>query len=299
MVPAVSTLYSRRWRISLLSVTVLATMLLGVGQPPPQVAPEHQEITAPQPLPATTQKDSWDKAFAPETWPNWFLAFVGLGGVVVAVCTLKRIASQARIMRHQTVLLRHQTRANIQAANEAKRNTQVITDKERARLSVEVGRLGIGHPNDPPNASAVDYTVWCHGTTHAEIVRAGIGINLHKSGDSWAEDHTNEMNLPAVLMPGANQRQVFLSGVAGTDTQTRFNKGELHAHLKGWVIYKDIFGSIWTYDFEYFKTYETHWIGSGKETAYVDEDEENSGPSAAQTATPDKPIIVVVEQRKP
>ena len=60
--------------------------------------------------------------------------------------------------------------------------------------------------------------------------------------------------------------------MVGTDTQSRFNKGELNAHLKGWVIYKDIFGSIWTYDFEYFKTYETHWIGSGKETAYEDED---------------------------
>ena len=286
MFPAVSTLYSRRWRINLLSITVLATVLLGIGEPPPQTTPERQEITAPQPLPANTQKDSWDKAYILFTG---LLVFVG-GITFVAVWKqANESAKAARIMSHQTVLLRHQTKANIQAAKaaknaaiEAKRNTQIIIDKERARIFVEVDSFVIGHPNDPPKESVAFYTIRCNGTTQAEIVRAGIGISLHKSGESTSEDRTDVMNLPAVLMPGATQRQVYLSGVTGTDTQTRFNKGELFAYFHGWIIYKDIFGSTWSYDFKYLKTYETQWIGSGKETAYEDEDEENSGPSATE-----------------
>jgi len=263
-------------------------MLLGVGQPLPQVAPERQEITAPQPLPANTQKDSWDKAYILFTG---LLVFVG-GITFLAVWKqAKESAKAARIMRRQSVILWRQTKANIRAAKaaesaaiEAKRNTQIIVDKERARVSLEVGGLTIGHRNDAPNESRADYTIRCNGTTQAEIIRANIGIKLHEHGSSTAEDHADEMNLPVVLVPGAIIKgQVYLSGVAGTDTQTRFNKGELFAYLHGWIIYEDIFGSSWSYDFGYIRTRDTQWIGSGKETVYEDEDEENSGPSATET----------------
>jgi hypothetical protein len=194
----------------------------------------------------------------------------------------------AHIMRRQSVILWRQTKANIRAAKaaesaaiEAKRNTQIIVDKERARVSLEVGTLSVGHRNDPPNESWAAYTIRCNGTTQAEIIKADIGIRLHETGPATGE-YADKINLPAVLMPGAIQGQVYLSGVAGTDAQSRFDKGELYARLYGWIVYKDIFGSSWTYAFDYLRTHDSQWMGGGKEIAYEDEDEKNSGPSATE-----------------
>lgn len=83
------------------------------------------------------------------------------------------------------------------------------------------------------------------------------------------------MNIAAVLVP--NDKGLgciaYLAGVAGTDAQSRFMRGDLYALCDGWIIYKDIFGSTWSYDFSYIKTHDRHWVGGGKETPYEDDEE--------------------------
>lgn len=90
------------------------------------------------------------RLIAPESLPNLILCIVGIAGVIVAICTVKYIAAQARLVRHQNAILHHQTRANIRAAKaaesaavEARRNTRIIIDKERARVHVEIGTFSL------------------------------------------------------------------------------------------------------------------------------------------------------------
>lgn len=228
------------------------------------------------------------RLIAPESLPNLILCIVGIAGVFVAVCTVKYIAAQARFMRHQNAILRHQTRANTRAAKaaesaaiEARRTTQIIIDKERARVHVEIGMFSLGHPNDPPNVSGVSYTVQCNGTTPASIVRTSVKIALKTLQNTPVCQSDAAMNMAAVLIPNDKgfERITNLAGVAGTDAQSRFMKGDLYAYCHGWIIYKDIFGSSWVYEFTYMRTHDSQWMGQGKESAYEDDEEDYNEPT--------------------
>ena len=56
-------------------------------------------------------------------------------------------------------------------------------------------------------------------------------------------------------------------------------KGDLYAYCHGWIIYKDIFGSFWDYDFTYMRRHDSQWMGSGRETAYEDGEDDNGDPA--------------------
>jgi hypothetical protein len=91
-----------------LFVTVIATMLLGVGQPLPKQQQTAQYQAYAQTIPAengsTPQvegnrtggepKGVWERAFGPEYWSSWALVIVSLSGIGAALRTLKTIKRQ-------------------------------------------------------------------------------------------------------------------------------------------------------------------------------------------------------------
>ncbi len=55
----------------------------------------------------------WHEAIAPQSWSNWALVLVGVGGIWAALRTLRAIRRQARSMRRQTTILRNNVNALI------------------------------------------------------------------------------------------------------------------------------------------------------------------------------------------
>lgn len=135
----------RSWLIHTFVITLVASVLFGIGQPIPEQqarADEHQEIANQTPPPAAKTPASphseiertrsnkntqsiWHKGFGPNAWPNWALVIVGVGGILVAVRTLNAIASQAQTMERQTA-------ATEKAAEAAKKSADAVINGERA-----------------------------------------------------------------------------------------------------------------------------------------------------------------------
>jgi hypothetical protein len=94
-------------------------MLLAISQPIPQAQngpQQHNEVREQSPFPnvsavtgpsteikqqgSSKEAESvWQKGFAPESWPNWFLGVVGIFGVWAALRTLKAIENQAKLQK--------------------------------------------------------------------------------------------------------------------------------------------------------------------------------------------------------
>ena len=109
----------RRWLIYASFLIATALMLMRISQPVPQrpngtqqkylvgdqsIPPSASAITQPV---AEEEKNSsseepgkiWQKGFGPETWPNWALVFVGIGGIYAAIKTLKAIEQQSKLQK--------------------------------------------------------------------------------------------------------------------------------------------------------------------------------------------------------
>lgn len=191
-------------------------------------------------------------------------------------------ATQAstEVIRQQVGIMERQTKAGEDAAIAAQKGVAIIISKERARVSVDVGNFSIGHPNDPPNVSGVAYTVQCDGATRADILSAWVGVDLHEVNTPASRLSYAQVSFPAVLRPNDKGAMgtVVLAGVAGTNAQPRFIRGELYAHFYGDITYKDLFGGTWIYEFSYLRTHDSSWIGSGKGRVYEDEEDDDNQP---------------------
>jgi hypothetical protein len=94
------------------------------------------------------------RLFSPENTPNIALFFVGVGGIMVAICSLK--------------IIERQTKATEEAAKAALSNAQAVINAERARLLFEVEK-GM----DQNRHGVAIFTIYAvnHGRTPAELVR--------------------------------------------------------------------------------------------------------------------------------
>jgi hypothetical protein len=220
---------------------MIAMALFGVGQPVPKhqgSTDQHHEIrqnaAAPsvsvvgQPSPEAEEsrpdnkaKNTWEKGFAPESWPNWVLAFVGIGGIFVAVKTLRKIERQ--------------TKATEDAAVAANRNIEIIVSKERARIRIESADLDFeqGH-------GKIIFTVIAYGGTEGFIVESYMNTSITRSADEGRDlDVGVSASLPEVLIPHSPvQRWIPLEKEEirhVTEGPTAF------VHLRVCVRYEDVF----------------------------------------------------------
>ena len=94
------------------------------------------------------------KLFGPENIPNIALVVVGIGGIIAALCTLRLISWQTRVMVMQTKIAKTSARAAIfgvaaakKSADAALLNAQAIINSERAWLIPTTESI---EPNDLP-----------------------------------------------------------------------------------------------------------------------------------------------------
>jgi len=102
----------------------------------------------------------FDRLITPETLPNLILCLVGIAGVIAAICTFGAIKRQARIMAHQSIILRHQTKATAKAARAAADSVELQKTLKRQWLDLENWRIkGEGLPSDKKITLAVIFDV--------------------------------------------------------------------------------------------------------------------------------------------
>jgi hypothetical protein len=79
-------------------------------------------------------KGYFKRLFTPENLPNIVLCLVGIGGIIVAVCTLRIIERQTKHLRNSVVQARR-------AANAARQSTDALINSERAWVLVESAQI--------------------------------------------------------------------------------------------------------------------------------------------------------------
>jgi hypothetical protein len=122
------------------------------------------------------------RLFAPDLMPNVVLSIIGIAGVIVALCTLRK--------------LERQTKANEDAAKAALLQSQHLASSERGWLFVDKGKgmfdeaiqepylLPVGHPDVRPNQERISHCIFFirnAGKTPAKIT--GLKVEL-QIGDS-------------------------------------------------------------------------------------------------------------------
>jgi hypothetical protein len=194
------------------------------------------------------------------------LALVGIGGIIVAICSLRVIKDQtvatkiaaeatrasAGAIQRQIEIMERQIRATEIAANAARKSAEIsemgLKLAERADVLLNAVGLTTNIPgissNNPINPfSQVDMEFKNFGRTRAENVRCLIGLIIPGVPDSVPPQE------PFVLGPGGTQRVKFQT-FKETLTQETFEqiaKGAISLRFAGQVIYDDIFGESHTF----------------------------------------------------
>ncbi|WP_353066660.1 hypothetical protein RBB77_08970 [Tunturibacter psychrotolerans] len=176
--------------------------------------------------------------------------------------TLKAIRVQANTMNAQTTILSESVAVAKQSAQTTADSLNAMIDKERARLSIEIGKLNFG-----PNPS-VYYRITCHGTTPAYMVSSWQLTGLYPIPDfGWPKEAFGfELNdLPSVIPVGVfegynfimstNRKPGSFARIDWGDIENKISSGESYLHFRVRVLYRDIFDDVRTHELQISKIY--------------------------------------------
>jgi hypothetical protein len=156
--------------------------------------------------------------------------------------------------------MERQTVATEEAAIAARKSVEIIINKERARIQLEVGVLTISPANDPIPINQVGFRVRCHGTTQANIVETRIWAQITDSKEPYRGGAYTAMPIPSVLIPNSDgiggtthlsySEQLAIDGV---DIFNGVRRKQLFVHIYGRIEYQDILepDRTWIYSFRY------------------------------------------------
>jgi hypothetical protein len=140
------------------------------------------------------------------------------------------------------------------AAENAERNTKMMINKERPRVSVHVFDIDLARPvPNVPVLHFIAYKAFCEGPTPAFVVEALWKTEIT---DSFAPP-TGKLILPMVDLPrtlrenseGYRIRAYFSDPALDTSELDAINEGRLFVHLWGIIVYGDVFENTWSTPF--------------------------------------------------
>jgi hypothetical protein len=186
-------------------------------------------------------------AFGPAYASNWALVVVGAIAGFLAWLTLRKIGTQAGLMKDQADQMRSQTEiltASVRVAKEiALRNIDLLIGKERARLLVEVALLNTVAANEVNSDPVVRFTIHYVGTTEAFVDYAEAEAKVCDSAEPAPEVFPNSLPLPKVISKQASFGWIKIPVQGWSDkvffeveAKTKF------VHFYGNITYKDVFG---------------------------------------------------------
>jgi len=210
--------------------------------------------------PVTTTRD------APSFILSLILAIIGIVGIIVAICTVKYIAAQARIMRHQSVILRHQTRATARAAKAAEdsvaainKQADIMESQTRARLRITPQPLRL-LPRLNGFTYFADFNMSIHGSTSAFTINSGCAAYLRPEklvGDPDADIPLMDdfPELPPEIAPQTKPLFEFAifhhKAESADEFITEIKNDRLFVELRGFVKYRDVFEKVRETRFRY------------------------------------------------
>ena len=208
-----------------------------------QQAPQGQQDSHPPKPPSYLSR-----LFSPENLPNIGLFIAGVVGITIALCTLQNIAKQTRLLWIYTAATRRGVRAAKKSAEAASDSIELIINKERARIRVEMDR----HWIDVCDAERivypkVTYMVEIYGPSAAFIEDAEASAYIADSADAQPPHPTNvPIGLPSVIKPDAPRisRDCYIfpkMELDQSDVDT-IHQGTSFLHFRGTIRYKDVFG---------------------------------------------------------
>jgi hypothetical protein len=188
------------------------------------------------------------KLISPESLPNLILCLVGIAGVIVAVFTVKYIATQARIMRHQSILLRHQVRASIKTVEVANMSIEMSISKQRARLRVEISPLDMA--DKVGDTHMVRLVIAMYGDSSAFITDSGASAYCLPKNAVDVEGVAEAVmfpihNLPSTIAtnsPSINTYAfLFIDKDAYAEIISEIESGQMAIGIRGFIKYTDVF----------------------------------------------------------
>lgn len=284
----------------MLLVLVFAVVLPIYGQkesPKPNSQQDHAENAgkpSPRPVPQNTPQTESNRAsvasksylsrlFSPENLPNVGLFIAGIGGIVVAIYTLKSIKQQVGLMdgqlkemQKQAGLMDRQAHlmvgqlSEMQAAGKqigeqielARKNIDLILNKERSHLRVELEKLDI--PADTTySVITVEYTVKLYGPTLATVVESEVSSTIEDTDSPPTGPYLSALFIPTIITPsdGPQKARTIVEGHSDEGAQDIKTIGDVKAgtkfvHCWGYIHYRDVFGrdqwtrfrNVWKYD---------------------------------------------------
>jgi uncharacterized membrane protein YidH (DUF202 family) len=197
-----------------------------------------QQPSATQADRSTSHPQSYlSRLFSPENLPNIALVIAGFAGIIVAVCTLRKIERQTKA---------------------AEVNIQALVSTERAWIVISVDSVVAG-----------EFRFWAknEGKTPARVVSiwsCNIPLRREETLTIPPDEQTSESLLqsPPCLIPPAAKRIIWQCTVAdfqkasggGTEEQSFFGRGFVLAYIFGRIRYFDVLDTKATV------AHETRWL---------------------------------------
>jgi hypothetical protein len=231
-------------------------------QPIPSPPPTNASSTTGQKKPANNKtftehrRWSYHDAIAPQTWSNWFLGIVGIGGIIAALITLcaikkqtRHIAVQAASMRRQTALLRQSADAARDSAQATLQSVQATINMERALVEInitapsktidaETGEEFIDHNDE----FRYGIGIINHGRTIARIISCTVWHDCFSTGAFDKDAFGNSFEITRHMVLGIRKPAIFMNidiGKLLTDWPSVSNKTKT-GMLRVDIHYEDI-----------------------------------------------------------
>ena len=207
------------------------------------VSPERQNIDKTDKAKADTDPPKW---YTPLEKPDWWL----VGIAFVTGCFICWQSWETRKSADAALL-------NAQAANV---QIQMMKDKERARLRIELQELDLTRMPRMGNLS-IQYKVILSGSTQAAILssacRAGVVLRDEFPGPG---ELFPKMIIPSVITPTMGEVESMAMVLLSDDLNLAFKfsdeliqsikDSERRVFCEGYVRYKDVFGECWVFNFK-------------------------------------------------
>jgi len=185
--------------------------------------------------------------------PGWYRAFGWPDGVTAwaLILTLIVIAAQTRVAAIPTEATRKAADAALDSAKAANAQIQMMKDKERARLRLEL------RPFDPKDGASVGYLVrgdvFITGSTQANVESTYLIASICR-GKINDEVYRAPMSIPRVMEANIIPIEVvtpLLRGAAlvhrESDDIRDVLRNESDVYCFGCIRYGDLFGQMWEY----------------------------------------------------
>jgi hypothetical protein len=267
---------------SLFALLVYVSLASSVGVPKPQpLAASHADNSQPKqgspqasssvaqiPRGPITNSEPPEKQRRTGTQDavNVFIATAAIAQAIASFLMVCIYRKQSRLMARALAETKKAGNAAKGSADAANTQIQMVKDKERARLRVELD----GFDMTPVEGRVtLMYRVILDGTTQAYVrgfeCMATIAVtdsDSHQTTQSWT--HTMYVPLPAVITPDNRtvhrEQSVFATDFSQDSAVANvalIRQGKLDIYCRGWILYADIFDGIWRYEFSRRWTYNT------------------------------------------